>query len=143
MLADGAAVDDVDVLGAPEVIAFDSPDASGGGASPVVAGTSLSAEGDGVDAAVSSAARRLSIRWSLRAEAAEREALVCASSDVAPVLALLCFGWSASEGERDRLRERSASGMVPSLVFFSAQARKGLLAGGVRKEEGLERARGW
>jgi hypothetical protein len=40
------------------------------------------------------------------------------SCEAAPVLALLCFGWSASEGERERLRVVSASGMF-SNDFFS------------------------
>lgn len=37
---------------------------------------------------------------------------------VAPVLALLCcFGGSESEGERDRLRVESTSGMANSVIF--------------------------
>lgn len=122
MLAAGAAEDDADALGAAEVVAEEpsaaaSPD---GGASPLTA-VALSVEGDGVDAAVSSTAGGPSIRASSRpaADAEVLEALVCASFDVAPVLALFCLGWSASEGERDRFRVVSASGMVVISVFHN------------------------
>lgn len=117
MLVAGDALVDCDVLGAADVVAADSTASSEPGrASPLFATGVLSADGDGVDAAVSSMAGRASMR-SMRAEAeAETESLVRESSGVAPVLARLCLGWSASEGERDRLRVVSASGMVVNSV---------------------------
>lgn len=77
--------------------------------------------GEGVEAAVplSSTAARTS---TLESEA-EWDILACESfpSDVAPVLARLCFGCSESEGERDLLRVESASGMVVSFSDSSGR----------------------
>lgn len=113
---------DAAALGAAEVVADDaSAVASVGGASPELATGGLSVNGDGVDAAVSATAEDASILLdSERAAAGDWIDLVCASSDVAPVLGRLCLGWSASEGERDRLRVASASGMVVNLVGYSS-----------------------
>lgn len=119
MPAAGAPEDDAEALGAAEVVAEEpsAPASPGKGTSPLNAAAALSSDGDGVDAAVSSTAGGWSMRTSCRAEA---RLLVCASSDVAPVLARLSLGWSASEGERDRLRVVSASGMVVISVFHSS-----------------------
>ena len=68
--------------------------------------------GEGVEAAVPESSTFA--RTSTLESEAEWDILVCESfpSDVAPVLARLCFGCSESEGERDLLRVESASGMV-------------------------------
>ena len=125
MLAAGCAPDvDWDVLGAAEVVAEDSPVGSvPEGASPLPVADAFSADGDGVDAAVSSTDCGASMRAD--AETETDESFVRESSDVAPVLARLCLGWSASEGERDRLRVASASGMV-SIQFLKVPGREGL-----------------
>lgn len=89
--------------------------------------------GDGVEAAVpeSSTAARAS---TLESEA-EWDILACESlpSDVAPVLARLCFGCSESEGERDLLRVESASGMVVS--FSDSSGRVNVLVSAVHGGE--------
>ena len=117
MFAAGTVDDDPDALGAAEVVTEEPSAAASpvGGASALAAVDLLSASG--VEAAVSSTAGGWSMRTSGRPATDSR---VCASSDVAPVLALLCLGWSASEGERDRLRVVSASGMVVISVFHSS-----------------------
>lgn len=55
------------------------------------------------------------------------EDLVGASWEAAPVFARLCLGWSASEGERDRLRVLSTSGMVGTQLSRGG-GEEGLLA---------------
>jgi hypothetical protein len=139
MFAAGVVELDAEALGAAEVVADEASAVPSvdGGASPVVA-TGVLSVGDGVDAAVSSTAEGASILESVRAaaDADVWEALVCASSDVAPVLARLCLGWSASEGERDRFRVVSASGMVVNLVVTDPRS-YGLSAQGCTEWKGL------
>ncbi len=123
MLAEGAPELEVDPPGAAEVVteeasALPSPAA---GASVPSAFPGFS-DADGVDAAVSSTDDGASIVMSRivgAVDAVPCDGLACATSfEVAPVFARLCFGWSASEGERDLLRVVSASGMVAILVVF-------------------------
>ncbi len=122
ILAEGGAELVAELLGAADVVADElsappSPDAP---ASPSIRSTfSAFTEGEGVEAAVSSTGRDTSMAelFAAVADTVAVEDLSCASFEVAPVLARLCFGCSASEGERDLLRVVSASGMVASSVF--------------------------
>ena len=120
MFAEGADELEAEPLGAPEVVAEEAlaPPSPAAGASAPSAFPGFS-DADGVDAAVSSTEGGASMVTSRAMGAAGRFACaVLASFEVAPVFARLCFGWSASEGERDRLRVVSASGMVASSVVF-------------------------
>ena len=107
---------DAEVLGAAEVVAEASPAVPPRSGSPFVAFSTC--EGEGVEAAVSLAARGRSMPM---------EDLVGASWEAAPVFARLCLGWSASEGERDRLRVLSTSGMVGTQLSRGG-GEEGLLA---------------
>lgn len=139
ILAAGGADVVAEVLGAAEVVAEDefspraSPEAKASPEFSAMSGeVALSDgwDGEGVEAAVSSMeAGASTIFTSPAVDAAVAEpkgTCVCESSefDVAPVLArLCCFCCSLSEGERERFRVESASGMVANSVFFSVHRR--------------------
>ena len=55
---------------------------------------------------------------------------------MAPVLARLCLGWSLSEGERERLRVLSASGMIREQVWSGSHSRGPQGLWGVDETEG-------
>jgi len=124
------------VDGSPEVVAeldFPTPSASPVGLFPSAEGSSLglSERFEGVDAAVSlTAVGASAIVTSVAAErgGTEVEVLLVGESsevDAVPVLARLwCFCCSVSDGDRDRLRFASASGMANLVYGYFLKVRR-------------------